>query len=198
MAELQGGPKEAIDGTRATGIMNGCIFIFRAISSLFCASPMPWRPPDPYLISDLPACRPQPAGLEEEAKFAALGMDSWGHFTLLQDYTGFRTLIRVTTSLPNKLLGQEKTSGLLSRSFFAGNISGIQTITSGHFRFSLPPTLRCERIKPGDKLVCYMTKLSRWFGILGCRRTIPRRHTDLLSGRRSICDPIQSQGCCLA
>jgi predicted RNA-binding protein len=23
-----------------------------------------------------------------------------------------------------------------------------------------------ERIKPGDKLVCYMTKLSRWFGIL--------------------------------
>ena len=35
MAELQGGSREAIDGTRATGIINGCIFLFRAISSLF-------------------------------------------------------------------------------------------------------------------------------------------------------------------
>lgn len=27
-------------------------------------------------------------------------------------------------------------------------------------------TLAAGRVKPGDKLVCYMTKLSRWFGLL--------------------------------
>src|SRR3954466_9921876 len=32
--------------------------------------------------------------------------------------------------------------------------------------FRLDQQSSAQRIKPGDRFICYMTKLSRWFGIL--------------------------------
>jgi predicted RNA-binding protein len=51
---------------------------------------------------------------------------------------------------------------LLSPATYAAFKRSSQDISGFRFRHRFA----AERIKPGDKLLCYLTKLSRWFGIL--------------------------------
>src|SRR5260370_13840250 len=59
-----------------------------------------------------------------------------------------------------------KTNGLFHRLVLPGNLRSVRAIIPKHLRVPRPTQERGREIKPGDVFVCYLTRLSRWFGLL--------------------------------
>ena len=105
---------------------------------------------------------------------------------LLDNICGARQLARAVTILSQMGQFMAYYTDLFSPETYEAFSGSDQTVSG----FRISQHVSAKKIHPGDKLVCYMTKLARWIGVLEVvSECFVDEQPPLLSGSRPICCP---------
>jgi len=89
----------------------------------------------------------------------------WSSLFVIVVFEGFRCRCYAARIMPRWTERAAKTKGLFHRLVLPGNLRSVRAIIPKHLRFPRPTQNVAGKIKPGDVFVCYLTRLSRWFGL---------------------------------